>query len=90
MAIAAGFDGAQHARKTTLGENYARGGLGYVCCCRDRDASFGLPFRDMKLAGSSAVSLGKAIEQLSPQAKAKTQAKKAKKQASDDPKASSS
>ncbi|HEY6126698.1 MAG TPA: hypothetical protein VIW23_00810 [Candidatus Acidoferrum sp.] len=43
-----------------------------------------------KVTGSGAVSLGKAIEQLSPQANAKAEAKKANKQASDDLKESSS
>jgi hypothetical protein len=37
-----------------------------------------------KLTGGGAVSLGKAIEQLAPSADAKTEAKKASKQASDD------
>ena len=37
-----------------------------------------------KVTGSGGVSLGKAIEQLSPQANAKAEAKKANKQASDD------
>jgi hypothetical protein len=43
-----------------------------------------------KVTGTGAVSLGKAIEQLSPQANAKAEAKKANKQASDDLKESSS
>ena len=43
-----------------------------------------------KVTGSGGVSLGKAIEQLSPQANAKAEAKKANKQASDDLKESSS
>jgi len=37
-----------------------------------------------KVTGSGAVSLGKAIEELAPKADAKAEAKKAKKQASDD------
>jgi len=43
-----------------------------------------------KVNASGGVSLGKAIEQLSPQANAKAEAKKANKQASDDLKESSS
>ena len=43
-----------------------------------------------KMTGSDAVSLGKAIEQLSPQANGKAEAKKANKQASDDLKEASS
>jgi hypothetical protein len=43
-----------------------------------------------KVTGSGGVSIGKAIEQLSPRANAKAEAKKANKQASDDLKESSS
>jgi hypothetical protein len=43
-----------------------------------------------KLTGSGAVSLGKAIQQLAPNADAKAEAKKANKQASDDLKETSS
>jgi hypothetical protein len=42
-----------------------------------------------KMTGNNAVSLGKSIELLAPQADAKAEAKKANKQASDDLKASS-
>jgi hypothetical protein len=43
-----------------------------------------------KMTGTGSMSLGKAIEQLSPNANAKSEAKKANKQADDDMKESSS
>jgi hypothetical protein len=57
---------------------------------KNLDITGGFDALKAKVTGSCAVSLGKAIEQLSPQANAKAEAKKANKQASDDLKESSS
>jgi len=57
---------------------------------KNLDITGGFDALKAKVTGSGAVSLGKAIEQLSPQAHAKAEAKKANKQASDDLKESSS
>ena len=57
---------------------------------KNLDVTGGFDALKAKVTGSAAVSLGKAIEQLSPQANAKAEAKKANKQASDDLKESSS
>jgi len=57
---------------------------------KNLDISGGFDALKAKVTGSGAVSLGKAIEQLSPQANAKAEAKKANKQASDDLKESGS
>jgi hypothetical protein len=57
---------------------------------KNLDISGGFDALKAKMTGSGALSLGKAIEQLSPQADAKAETKKANKQASDDLKESSS
>jgi hypothetical protein len=57
---------------------------------RNLDIPGGFDALKAKVTGTDAVSLGKAIEQLSPQANAKAEAKKANKLASDDLKDSSS
>jgi hypothetical protein len=56
---------------------------------KNLDIPGGFDAAKAKVTGSSGVSLGKAIEQLNPQANAKAEAKKANKQASDDLKESS-